>query len=181
MKLKKLPELKTERLVLRAFLDTDRENVLSILYNEQVKKTYMIPDFASPEEAQRMFERFKELSENLDRFVYAVCKDGQVVGFLNEVGKTETSMEVGYAIHPEHQKRGYATEALKACIGELFRMGYTAVEAGFFVENRASRRVMEKSGMHPSGKTDSIPYRGEVHACEYFIVETEGCPAPQEI
>ncbi|MBR2132104.1 MAG: GNAT family N-acetyltransferase [Oscillospiraceae bacterium] len=171
MKLKKLPELKTERLVLRSFVDTDAENVLSILYNEQVKKTYMIPDFSAPEEAHKLFLRFKELSEDLDRFVYAICRDGQVVGFLNEVGKTETSMEVGYVIHPEHQKQGYATEALRACIGELFRIGYSAVEAGFFVENTASRRVMEKSGMHPSGKTDSVSYRGEVHACEYFIVE----------
>lgn len=37
--------LKTKRLVLRAIEDADREKMIDLLTNAQIKQTYMIPDF----------------------------------------------------------------------------------------------------------------------------------------
>jgi len=74
-------------------------------------------------------------------------------------------------IHPDYQNRGFATEALTASIQELFRLGYSRVRAGYFAENPASGRVMEKSGMHPISKMDTIEYRGNVHRCLYYEIE----------
>ena len=48
-----------------------------------------------------------------------------------------------------------------AAIQALFGMGYTAVRAGFFEGNDASRRVMEKAGMTRVDRVDFIEYRGE--------------------
>lgn len=64
-----------------------------------------------------------------------------------------------------------ATEAVSACIDELFRIGLQKVTAGFFEENNASRRVMEKCGMHKLKKEDDIEYGGILHHCLYYGIE----------
>ena len=55
-------------------------------------------------------------------------------------------------IAPAHQGKGFATEAVEACIEELFRMGFAHIRAGFFEGNVASCRVMEKCGMRKEGE-----------------------------
>lgn len=165
--------IRTERLCLQPFSGKDKENVLAILYNAEVKKTYMLPDFASREQAERMAERLRQLSMEDDRFVYGICLDDQLIGWINEVDKSDAGIELGYVIHPDHQNNGYATEALRAAIQELFRMGYAAVRAGIFEGNDASRRVIEKSGMQPIDLTEEIEYRGIVHHCLCFEIRRE--------
>lgn len=55
--------------------------------------------------------------------------------------------EIGYRIHWEYQNKGYATEACRTCIEELFRIGIRRVRAGTLAINKPSWRVMEKLGM----------------------------------
>lgn len=86
---------------------------------------------------------------------------------------TATPIEVGYVISPEYKGNGYATEALKAAIDELFRMGYNHVTAVFFEENAASRRVMEKCGMHLLDMEDTEDYQGVTHRCLYCGIDKE--------
>lgn len=168
----KASELRTRSLSLQPFEERDRADAVAILRNEEIKKTYMVPDFSSDEEAGRLFERLMCLSENAARFVYGIRLDGQLIGFVNEVEIDGGTVEVGYVIHPNWKNCGYATEALEACVQELLRMGYSAVRAGVFEENTASRRVIEKCGLKPVEKTDEIEYRGRTHRCIYF--ETVG-------
>lgn len=47
-------------------------------------------------------------------------------------------------------------------------MGFRKVKAGYFEENEASRRVMEKCGMKQLSYTDEIEYRGITHKCLYY-------------
>ena len=136
MKNKKI-YLRTTRLELHSFRANDLENALAIFYNEEIKKTYMLPDFPSRENAIALFDRLMRLSNNVNRFVYGIYKDEDLIGFINDVEITSSTIEVGYVIHPDYQNQGYMTEALKACIEELFRIGYTTVKAGHFEENIA--------------------------------------------
>jgi RimJ/RimL family protein N-acetyltransferase len=59
-----------------------------------------------------------------------------------------TQAEIGWAFSPEHQGRGYATEAVtelvRICFEELDVRRVTAIA---FADNKASLRVMEKVGM----------------------------------
>ena len=153
---------------LRPILETDRQVFLDILTHEAVKATYMLPDFETREAAGPLFLRLVKLSREDGRFVRAICKEGRVVGFLNDVEIQNGSIELGYVIHPDHWGRGYATDALKLALGELFALGYREVRAGAFAENTASLRVMEKAGMEKLAETEEIEYRGKVHACIYF-------------
>lgn len=160
-------ELHTRRLTLKPFSENDMERVISVLCNEEVRKTYMVPDFESREQAERMFTRLRDCSLDKNRFVYGIYLKDTLVGFLNDVEMESGTVELGYVIHPDCQNHGYATESLSAAIAELFRIGFSCVRAGYFEENPASGRVMEKCGMGRIGKTDEIPYRGVVHRCLY--------------
>ena len=76
----KLSSLKTERLVLHSFTDSDIDYALSIFYNDEIKKTYMLPDFPSRENAVALFERLERLSMNPARFVYGIYLDEINIG-----------------------------------------------------------------------------------------------------
>ena len=56
-------------------------------------------------------------------------------------------VEVGYGIVPSHQRNGYATEATRALMALVYRLGARTVIAETYPEPIASRRVMEKCGM----------------------------------
>lgn len=163
-------ELHTRRLTLKPFSENDMERVISVLCNEEVRKTYMVPDFESREQAERMFTHLRDCSLDKSRFVYGIYLKDTLVGFLNDVETDSDTVELGYVIHPDCQNHGYATEALSAAIAELFRIGFSCVRAGYFEENPASGRVMEKSGMRRIEKIDEIPYRGAVHQCLYYEI-----------
>ena len=159
--------LTTARLVLKSLEDTDKTDLLRMSTDERVKKTYMMPDFTDQAQADAFFGRLKALSASDKRFVYGIYLKGTLIGFLNDCGEDGKAIELGYFIDPEHWNQGYATEALQAAIGELFRRDYQYVTAGYFAENPASRRVMEKCGMKPLDRESAVEYRGVTHRCLY--------------
>lgn len=176
----KAPILKIQRLVLHPFHDSDLEDAIEILCNDEIKKTFMLPDFASREDAQKMFDILKNMSNSCEHFVYGIYCSGKLIGFINDVEIDGSVIEIGYVIHPNMQNQGYATEMLTASIQELFRIGYAEIRAGFFEENQASRRVMEKSGMKPIPYTTDIEYRGKRHHCIYYAVTASQFSDPTE-
>lgn len=163
----KSPEIRTARLVLRPLVPSDLDDMLPLLCSNKVNATYMLPDFTAREDAIKLFERLRILSHSAEHLLFGIYLADQLIGFLNDTGFSDGMVEVGYVISPDHWNRGYATEALTAVIEELFRLGFTTVRAGFFEENPASGRVMEKSGMHRIDLTEDIDYRGKTHRCLY--------------
>jgi RimJ/RimL family protein N-acetyltransferase len=159
---------KTERLAVRPFLEGDKEKMLEMLYNESIKKTYMIPDFESIEAAEKLFSAFLRLSNAPDRYVGAICLDDELIGFMNDTEIVGDTVEMGYVISPKHQNKGYCTEAMTGAIEHLFERGFRKVKCGAFEENEASIRVMQKCGMKLLSETDIIEYRGQVHNCVYY-------------
>ena len=163
----------TERLLLRPYTEADCEPMIRILRNKEISKTFMLPDFEDDAAAERLFRKILIYSHQEDHFERAICLEDRLIGFLNDVEIKDGTVELGYVIHPDYQNRGYATEALTASIQELFRQGYSTVQAGYFTENPASGRVMEKSGMHPVSRVDTIEYRGKIHKCLYYEIKKE--------
>ena len=164
------PKVATKRLVLREIVESDFDNLIDIFLNEEVKKTFMLPDFSSREDALKLVRRFKDLSQDYNRFVYAICLDNRLIGFVNDVFIGENEVELGYVIHPNFKNNGYATESLRACIDLIFRSGFSIVKTGAFEENLASQKVMQKCGMHHLGEEEKIEYRGKILNCKYYQI-----------
>lgn len=155
---------------LKKLTESDWGVMAQLLTDETIKQTYMLPDFEKTEDAYPLFRRLAELSQDRNHFVRGIWTEEKLVGFCNDVEILDGSIELGYAIHPAHWGKGYATEALKLAVRDLFALGYREVTAGAFAENIASIRVMEKAGMVQMAKTEEIEYRGKVHQCVYYSV-----------
>lgn len=161
-------QFETQRLTVRPFTEGDKAEMLEMLYDESIKKTYMIPDFPDAEAAERMFAAFLRLSKSPERYVGAISLGGELVGFMNDTEIEGDTVEMGYVISPKHQNKGYCTEAMKGAIEYLFESGFREVKCGAFEENEASLRVMQKCGMKLTEQTDVIEYRGQAHNCVYY-------------
>lgn len=163
-------KLLTKNLILKSIAKEDKNDLMRIVKDPLVKKSYMLPDFDDENEEEKFFEKLMNLSLKSDRFVYGIYLD-RFIGFLNEVSVENDEIEVGYFIDSKEWNKGYATEALKVAIDELFRIGFKRVVAGYFEDNPASGRVMEKSDMHKIDKVDVVEYRNKSHRCYYYAIE----------
>ena len=130
--------IKTERLELKPLSDSDRDNMIELLTNSEIKKTYMLPDFENKEQAEKLFLRLKEGSQVEKVYQVGIFLKGEVIGYANEVERDGDAIELGYMIHPNHHNKGYGTEMLKAMIEEMFERVFKEVLAGAFEENPAS-------------------------------------------
>ena len=80
----------TERLTIRPFCESDKESMLALFYNDEIKKTYMIPDFESAEMAEKLFYTFMRLSDSSERFVCGVSYEDKLIGFLTKKSADDT-------------------------------------------------------------------------------------------
>ena len=169
-------QFETERLQIKPICMADREAVLDLLTDKNIGKTYMLPDYANRESAEPMFRRLVELSADTHRYVAGIYLQGRFIGIVNETEIDDTKIEMGYALLPDYQNQGYATEAFSGTIWYLFNRGFETVVAGAFSENTASIRVMEKCGMVRQNYTDQISYRGVTHTCVYYAITKQASP-----
>ncbi len=158
------------RVEIKPLSETDREALAALLLCEDIKKTYMIPDFSDAESLRRMVDHFLALSLSHAHFVRGIYRESELIGFLNDVDLSDGCMELGYVIAPAHWGRGYATEALGAVLDGLLGNDatLTVIRTGAFTDNPASLRVMEKCGMERLTHTEVIEYRGRLRDCIYY-------------
>lgn len=166
-------EIKTNRLIIKSLSINDRKEMIDLLNNNEIKKTYMIPDFVNEEESIEYFNKLLNISLNDKHYLNGIYLNNYLIGMINDVYIDNKEIEIGYFINPIYWNKGYATEALKAMIDYLFNIGFKRIIAGYFEENIASSRVMAKSGMKPIDFTDNILYRNKNHKCRYYEIIKE--------
>lgn len=162
--------IKTRRLEIKPYLDSDEFAMIALLTNQEIKKAFMIPDFQTEEDAKRMFQKLKAFSYSEEHYERGIYLEQAIIGFVNDVAIEDDVIELGYVIHPEHKNKGYASEMLASVIEDLFHKGFREVVAGAFEENTASFKVMEKCGMKRIQKEEDITYRGITHRCHYYSI-----------
>jgi RimJ/RimL family protein N-acetyltransferase len=78
-------------------------------------------------------------------------EDGELVGrgglARTHVGDGSPTVEVLYAVLPEHQGAGHATAIARAAVEEARRLGLPEVVGFTWTENPASAHVLEKAGL----------------------------------
>ena len=161
----------TPRLTLGEIRECDFDALMAIFKHDVVKATYMVPDLPDYEAEMKLFSRIRELSEKDGRYVFGIFLDDALIGLINDTEISGKTVEMGYALHPDHHNRGYATEAFGAVLEHLFSSGFDEILAGAFAENAASMRVMEKCGMKRTKMTAEIEYRGVTHKCIYYSIK----------
>lgn len=84
----------------------------------------------------------------------------------------DDGVELGYWLGRRWWGRGYATEAVRAILDIARTQGITRVQAGHFVDNPASGRVLRKAGFLPTGEVrpqHSLARGKETESIRYAI------------
>ncbi|WP_336500680.1 GNAT family N-acetyltransferase [Microbacterium paraoxydans] len=140
----------TPRLAFREMIADDLDDMAALLGDPEVMAYYPAPKSRAEaaEWIARMQQRYREDGHGL---WIIETHDGE---FLGDCGLTWQSvngapvLEVGYHVRAARQRRGYATEAARACVDLVARtFAPTLLTAIIHPENQASRGVAEKLGM----------------------------------
>lgn len=141
-----LPEIiETPRLVLRAPMPDDLENLVTLINNPRIVDMTASLNLPYTEEDGRAFtERFANKAENR---VYAIAdRSGTFMGVVGLKLETGTPPELGYWLGEPHWGRGYASEAVAALLDAVREAGVATVKARALADNKGSIRVLEKAG-----------------------------------
>lgn len=160
-----IAELRTERLLLRAWRDDDIEPFAALNADPEVMRHFPSILGRAESEAQAARIRAGFATHGLGRWAVEVPGQAAFIGFAGLAvpgfeAHFTPCVEIGWRLARAYQGRGYATEAARAAV----RFGFTAAGLDQIVSftvpaNLASRRVMEKLGMQYAGEFDhpSLP------------------------
>jgi RimJ/RimL family protein N-acetyltransferase len=161
--------LRTDRLLLRPFADSDFDAMLAIHSRADVVR-WLYWEPRTEDEVRETLER--KMRKNAiaapgDGLGLAVIlqTSGELVGdlSLNWNDDEHRQGEIGFIFHPDHHGRGYATEAGRALLRIAFEdVGLHRVIGRTEARNTASARVLERLGM-----------RREAHLIENEYVKGE--------
>lgn len=150
-------KLSTKRLLLRDYKSEDWERV-HIYGSDPEFSQYELWGPNTLDDTHKFVNEMVEQSISNPRFKFdfAIClKDsGVLIGGCGIRRETELSQvaNLGWAINPEFQNNGYATEAAKALIDfGLNTLKLSVIYATCDTRNLASFKVMEKLGMKQVG------------------------------
>lgn len=153
---KQKESLRTRRLVLTPVAAAHARALHALINDWEVVKTLAVLPWPVPLEAVESFAASQERSEGGED-AFTVLLDGAPIGVCGikrpGTGSPPRKMpRLGYWIGRPHWGRGYATEAVAAIVDHAFdRFAADVVGAGVFIDNPASRRVLEKLGFRRVG------------------------------
>jgi RimJ/RimL family protein N-acetyltransferase len=143
---------RTERLLLRRWLDTDRTAFHLLNVDPAVMAT--IGPVMSRAESDAFMNRIEHRFDEDGFGLWCVDLDGESIGFTGfSVPWFRDGVEVGWRIRSDFWGHGYAPEAARACLGLGLKpvadggLGFDEVISFTATLNANSRRVMEKIGM----------------------------------
>ena len=142
--------IETARLVLRRWVDADREPFAALNADPLVMRYFPAP--LSREQSDRMVDRIEEMFDQLGFGLWAIEVQGEFLGFtglapLNSQVPHE-GIEVGWRLARSAWGHGYATEAARASVAYGFdQAGLDEIVSVTAVVNAPSRAVMERLGM----------------------------------
>ena len=141
--------LRTERLLLRPWEETDAESLYEYAKDPAVGPIAGWPVHTSAENSRDIIRRVLSAEET-----YAVCLNGRAVGSIGLIPPDrshtsfgETEREVGFWLGVPFWGRGYMSEAVRAIQRHAFEdLDCTALWCGYYDGNERSKRCQERCG-----------------------------------
>jgi ribosomal-protein-alanine N-acetyltransferase len=142
------PTLKTERLLLRQFVDSDIENVFVGLSHPSIIKYYGV-NYQTLEATKQQMIFFAELEKNETGIWWAVCSADNVTfygaGGLNNLSKEHRKAEIGFWLLTPFWGKGIMTEAIPLiCNYGFHNLGLHRIEGLVETENKNCKNAMTK-------------------------------------
>lgn len=168
-------ELKTERLLLRPFRQSDLDDFFEYASVDGVGQMAGWVPHKNKEESQKILDLFIN-----EKKTFAVVNNGKVIGSIgiekyNEKQYPEfdekKARELGYVLSKEYWGSGLMPEAAKEVIRYLFDdVGLDLLFCSHFIENNQSKRVIEKLGFKYYKDTERETRLGMNKKCKEYIL-----------
>ena len=147
-----LPELETERLILRKIRYEDIDDIHTYASNPEVSKYVFWEAHETRGATEDYIKMILSLYEEGKIAPWGIHYkgDNKLIGTVDFVSwqTQHKTAEIGYALSKDYWGRGIATEAAKELIRFGMReMDLVRIQAKSLVANVGSERVMEKAGM----------------------------------
>ena len=161
--------IKTDRLILRKWEETDAESLFIYASDPEVGPIAGWPPHRSAEESLDVIRHVFCGAE-----CYAVCEkeNGKAIGAIElklnghtDMTERDDECELGFWLGKPFWGRGYIPEAAGELIRHGFgKLGMTTIWCGYYEGNRKSKRVQEKLGFvyHHTRPDDPVPLLNEV-------------------
>ena len=152
----RLPELRTQRLLLRRMSIADAPDVFAYSRDPEVSRHVLWDAHRSIQDSRAYLRYILRQYRQNDPSSWGIelIETGRLIGTIGYMwwNRENRSAEVGYSLSRAHWNQGLMTEALR----EVIRFGFdemhlNRIEAQHEVVNPASGRVMEKVGMRREG------------------------------
>ncbi|PQP83801.1 GNAT family N-acetyltransferase [Paenibacillus sp. PCH8] len=148
-------QLETERLIIREIVESDWESIHTYTsMTEVTQHTAWGPNTEADTRAYVQHVIRSQGAEPREGYELAIGlkRDGTLIGGVGLHVMENTNAEIGYVLHPAHQRRGYAAEAASALLDFGFHeLGIHRIYAKCRPNNSASENVMQKIGMQREG------------------------------
>lgn len=142
--------LKTKRLIIRKFKESDLDELYKLLSDEDVMK-YIEPPFTYDETREFM----KKVALIEKPLIYALeCFDGNFIGYAIYHEFDSTSYEVGFIIYKKYWGLGYASEVTEFLCHDAFNKGKSLV-IECDEKQEATKNIAIKNGFKYIGKEDN--------------------------
>jgi ribosomal-protein-alanine N-acetyltransferase len=149
------PIITTSRLRLRPITENDLDFVFKLFSRTETNLYSEYPDLETMKDAEKMYERYlKPGSETNFRLVIELSETGESIGTIGFYNYTNLHMraEMGYDLLKEYWRQGYMSEAVRGMINYGFdQLGLIRIEATVDPENKATVRVLERTGFQLEG------------------------------
>jgi aminoglycoside 6'-N-acetyltransferase len=157
--------VRTERLTLRRFSTADAEAFAAYRSDPDVAR-YQSWEVPVPlaEAVQKVEEFAQGDPTGPGWFQYAVDLDGVLIGDLGlNLDENLMQAELGFTLAPAYQGRGYATEAVRGLLDDLFiERKLHRVSAECDARNTASARLLRRVGFKQEGlRLSNSWFKGE--------------------
>lgn len=170
--------LETERLIIRAWKETDLENFYEYAKVDGVGQMAGWNPHQSIQESKTILEMF---IKGKNEFALELKENHKVIGSLG-LEKMSLSLggeydnlagrEIGYVLSKTYWGRGLMPEAVKAVIAYCFQnQKYDYLICSHSVTNNQSKRVIEKCGFRFVKESSRVMTNGEEHLSLYYVLD----------
>jgi RimJ/RimL family protein N-acetyltransferase len=134
------------RFALRRFTEDDLDLVAALNADPEVMRYLDKPQSREEVAASEMPRLTKEHPGNLG--FWAAFVDGEFIGWFCADPQGDDEVMIGYRIARRFWGHGYATEGARLMVSYALASGAKRIFATTMTVNTASRRVLEKAGLH---------------------------------
>ncbi|QOR67894.1 GNAT family N-acetyltransferase [Cytobacillus suaedae] len=161
------PTLETDRLQLREINLEDAQNIYDLFSNEEVTRYYGQETLTNIEQAHQFVTFFDKNYKEKRGIRWGIQIKGTstligTIGF-NAWSPKHKRAEIGYELHPNHWRKGFATEAVSKVISYgMTELELTRIGAVVFIDNKPSNDLLLKLGFEKEGILRNYMYQNGI-------------------